>query len=200
MLDTMVEAAERRDGGWHLRVGGGTLVADSLVIAAPGARSLVGVESPAEPGVTLVTLVLDAPDLDAAPRGTGVLAVGGVTRARALTHATAKWPWLREAAGERHVVRLSYPAADAPDADGALADASRLLGVSLAPHQRRACARVSWPDAAPARIVPPDLPRVELVGSAAGLSGLAAIVGAGTPGNEVSSISRPGPERRKMDP
>lgn len=179
MLDTMVEAAEHRDGAWHLAAGGGTLVADSLVIAAPGARSLVGVDGPAEPGVTLVTLVLDAPDLDAAPRGTGVLAVGGVTRARALTHATAKWPWLREAAGRRHVVRLSYPAADAPDQGGALADASRLLGVSLVPEQIRESAHVSWPDAAPARIVAPDMPGVELVGSAAGLSGLAAIVGAG---------------------
>ena len=56
-----------------------------------------------DPGaeVTLVTLVLDAPELDAAPRGTGVLVAREATdvTAKALTHATAKWSWLAEAAG-----------------------------------------------------------------------------------------------------
>ncbi|MGN6502432.1 MAG: protoporphyrinogen/coproporphyrinogen oxidase, partial [Pseudolysinimonas sp.] len=62
--------------------------------------------------VTLVTLVVDAPELDAAPRGTGVLvAAGAGVGARALTHVTAKWDWVREAAEGRHVLRLSYDAA-----------------------------------------------------------------------------------------
>ncbi|WP_116281315.1 protoporphyrinogen/coproporphyrinogen oxidase [Subtercola boreus] len=76
---------------------------------------------PGSSAVTLATLVLDAPELDRAPRGTGVLVAEDVTSvgAKALTHATAKWGWLAAAAGEgRHVVRLSYgrgaPATSAP--------------------------------------------------------------------------------------
>ncbi len=68
-------------------------------------------------GIELVTLVVDEPALDAAPRGTGMLVhpdAGGVG-AKALTHATVKWPWLAEATGGAHVLRLSY----ATDADGA---------------------------------------------------------------------------------
>ena len=56
-------------------------------------------------------MVLDAPGLDGeAPRGTGVLVGAGVSgvAAKALTHSTAKWPWLRESAGGRDVLRLSY--------------------------------------------------------------------------------------------
>ncbi|WP_255252612.1 protoporphyrinogen/coproporphyrinogen oxidase [Curtobacterium sp. 'Ferrero'] len=61
-------------------------------------------------GIELVTLVVDEPALDAAPRGTGMLVhpeADGVA-AKALTHATAKWPWLAEAADGAHVLRLSY--------------------------------------------------------------------------------------------
>jgi len=61
-------------------------------------------------------------------------------RAKALTHSTAKWPWLaarvRAAAGEgMHVVRLSYGRIGSetvpPTADEAARDASVLLGVPL---------------------------------------------------------------------
>ncbi|MDR6905645.1 oxygen-dependent protoporphyrinogen oxidase [Agromyces sp. 3263] len=114
---------------------------------------------PAAASVELVTLVLDAPALAAAPRGTGVLvAVGtpGVT-AKALTHSTAKWPWLAEAAGAREVVRLSYGRAGEPNPlDGrsdaevealALADASALLGTPLDASMLRASGRSAWRDA-----------------------------------------------------
>ena len=76
----------------------------------------------------LATLVVDSAGLDAAPRGTGVLMTG--TMPRALTHATAKWPWLAERAGRgRHVVRLSYSSAVTQQT--AVADAERLLGVAF---------------------------------------------------------------------
>ena len=47
--------------------------------------------------VLICTLVLDDHRLDGAPRGTGVLVSAHATgvRAKALTHATAKWRWLR---------------------------------------------------------------------------------------------------------
>ena len=105
-------------------------------------------ERPAEgPGVALVTLLVDVPELDASPRGTGVLVANGVAgvEAKALTHATAKWAWLREETGPGcHILRLSYGrAGDTSSATGpgtsdarlfrhALRDASALLGVPVA--------------------------------------------------------------------
>lgn len=109
--------------------------------------------------VELVTLVLDAPALDAAPRGTGVLVVQGTpgVTAKALTHSSAKWQWLADAAGRRHVVRLSYGRAGEPDPlDGrtddevaslALADAAALLGTPLDATMVRAAGRTAWRDA-----------------------------------------------------
>ena len=103
--------------------------------------------------VLICTLVVDDHRLDAAPRGTGVLVSAHATgvRAKALTHATAKWPWLAELAGPgRHVLRLSYGRGDGTDlpaeselAAVALADAAELLGVALRPADvvdRRWCA------------------------------------------------------------
>lgn len=85
---------------------GGERLDGPVVLAAPG----IGEADPV-PGrrVTLVTLVVDAPELDDAPRGTGVLvAEGADVGARALTHVTAKWEWVAAAADGRHVLRLSY--------------------------------------------------------------------------------------------
>lgn len=109
--------------------------------------------------VELVSLVLDAPELDVAPRGTGVLVAAdapGVT-AKALTHSSAKWSWLADAAGGRHVVRLSYGRAGAAspltdlDEDAvtelAVRDASALLGVPIDRSQVRAAGRSAWRDA-----------------------------------------------------
>ncbi|MCD1269352.1 NAD(P)-binding protein [Microbacterium sp. MEC084] len=97
------------------------------------------------PVVDIVTLVLDAPELDAAPRGTGVLTVPGSSRAKALTHVTAKWAWVRERAAGRHVVRVSFgtqdeaPATSRLDqgevAELALAEAAGLLGLPLRRRQ-----------------------------------------------------------------
>ena len=116
-------------------------------------------EWPAAASVELVTLVLDAPALDAAPRGTGVLVAAGTpgVTAKALTHSTAKWSWLADAARPRHVVRLSYGRAGAPNpldgrsdeevAELALADASALLGLPLDRTMLRAAGRSAWRDA-----------------------------------------------------
>lgn len=62
-------------------------------------------------GVVLVTLLLHAPALDARPRGTGMLVAPSVrgVAAKAMTHVSAKWPWIAETLGPgRHLVRLSY--------------------------------------------------------------------------------------------
>lgn len=136
------------------------LAAPRLVVTTPALVDQLGplVGGPAdllpdpEPGadVRLVTLLLRAPELDDSPRGTGLLVApphrdaGRTTppsdvEAKALTHSTAKWPWLRErvravAGPGHHVVRLSYGrigATSEPDLDRVVADSSRLFGVDL---------------------------------------------------------------------
>lgn len=89
-----------------------------------------------------LTLVLDAPELDARPRGTGMLVAPGTTgvAAKALTHLTSKWNWLGQSApAGRHVLRISYGRVrepyPQPTLAGGLADASRMLGVELSADQ-----------------------------------------------------------------
>lgn len=152
--------------------GGSTFVVDArfALLASPAAASrhllveaLEGWSEVSEwraaASVEIVTLVLDAPALDDAPRGTGVLVAADATgvTAKALTHSTAKWSWLAARAEGRHVVRLSYGRAGEPnpldglsDADLralVLADASALLGVALDDAAIRALGRAAWRDA-----------------------------------------------------
>ncbi|PYY48001.1 protoporphyrinogen oxidase [Curtobacterium sp. MCLR17_043] len=117
--------------------------------------------APDRTGIQLVTLVVDQPELDAAPRGTGMLVHpdAQAVSAKALTHATVKWPWLADVAGGRHVLRLSYattgtdPAGVAtslpveptdPVGSRALQDASTLLGVPITADRVSGAARVGW--------------------------------------------------------
>jgi oxygen-dependent protoporphyrinogen oxidase len=122
--------------------------AEALRLLAPFSTEIASAEPTETPTVELVTLVLDAEELDAAPRGTGVLVAefdGSSVLAKALTHSTAKWEWLRTEASaanpHRHVLRLSYgrqgapnPTIGLPDADVrgiAIRDATDILGVPL---------------------------------------------------------------------
>jgi oxygen-dependent protoporphyrinogen oxidase len=148
---------------------GGAHLAGEPLIAAPG------IAGSAEPGrrITLVTLVVDAPELAAAPRGTGVLvAEGAAVRARALTHLSAKWKWVAEAAAGRAVLRLSYDGEPSPDAvPAALADATTLLGVPLGGLEDAAI--VTWERAAP-RVHSVD--GMHYVGESVSGTGIAAVV------------------------
>ncbi|WP_159449658.1 NAD(P)/FAD-dependent oxidoreductase [Demequina sp. NBRC 110057] len=181
LTSTVVSSLRRKGRQWEAWTEDGRHVADQVVVAAsrPAAAALVPqVERAPDRQVALVTLSLDAPELDAHPRGSGVLAVDGVTRAKALTHATAKWDWVAKAAPTRHIVRLSYALDNAEDlAPHAVSDASRLLGVPIADRQVRDLVQVVWHDAAPTRAGAREpVPGVHLVGASAGFSGLAAIV------------------------
>lgn len=126
--------------------------------------------------VTLATLVVDQPRLDAAPRGTGVLVANGTPgiRAKALTHATAKWPWLAERADGKHVLRLSYGEDHADLAEIARADAASLLGVPIEPGAVVDFARVQWARTTAVETAPDG---VTLVGEAIAGTGLANIIG-----------------------
>lgn len=183
------------------------LLADAVIVATPEreARRLLAATVPAlgraagaSPEVEIVTLALDAPALDSAPRGTGVLTVPGAFVAKALTHSTAKWAWLRHAADGLHLVRVSFGAqGEAPataaldDTDAAalaLAEASALLGVPLAPAQLRGAHRARFAQSQPAsqlgraesvaaaRAAVRAVPRLAAVGAWLAGTGLAQVV------------------------
>ncbi|GAT71605.1 protoporphyrinogen oxidase [Microbacterium sp. HM58-2] len=149
------------------------MTADAVIVAtsetvarsllADAVPALAATEAAAAPEIEIVTLLLEAPALDAAPRGTGVLTVPGSHTAKALTHSSAKWEWVRRAAGERHVVRVSFGAQGEPaatarlDEEGAarlaLAEASALLGVPLAEDALVAAHRARFVQSQPASII-----------------------------------------------
>jgi len=78
-------------------------------------------------GVALVTMLVRAPQLDAFPRGTGMLVAPTVEHigAKAMTHISAKWAWVGEALQQQlgaghHLLRLSYGRITDDPAAGAL--------------------------------------------------------------------------------
>lgn len=85
-----------------------------------------------------VNLAVRAPELDASPRGNGMLVARGSQRvsAKALTHLSAKWPSLTADCPEGlHLLRVSYGRSGEAEVElsteQAMADASTLLGVGL---------------------------------------------------------------------
>ncbi|GAA1865021.1 protoporphyrinogen/coproporphyrinogen oxidase [Myceligenerans crystallogenes] len=201
-----VTGIERLGDEWRVATERGEFRGSRLVVATAAAAGLLEIGGAPVPergaDIWLATLLLDAPELDAAPRGTGMLVAAtdepagrrrtsgeasgddrrhasgeirpagrrragdeargddrrhpsgeawpagrrrAVVRAKALTHASAKWPWLarrlRDAAGPgTHVVRLSYgrigEATAEPTREEAIQDASALLGVDLTGRAR----------------------------------------------------------------
>ncbi|UKA48569.1 protoporphyrinogen oxidase [Arthrobacter sp. FW305-123] len=115
------DAVVKTTDGWRVTAGESTFDAGRLVVALDGPAAvgllekslpeLSGLRPAPGPLVSLVTMVVDLPQLDGRPRGTGILVAPETPgiRAKALTHATAKWDWLAEQAGPgTHVLRLSY--------------------------------------------------------------------------------------------
>ncbi|WP_341856578.1 chlorite dismutase family protein [Brachybacterium sp. GPGPB12] len=166
-----VTGLDREGEPWRVRTARGErLEADRLVLACPPdtARALLAVAAPEiaeaipetpSAAVRLVALVLDAPALDSHPSGTGALVAPGTPgiRAKALTHASAKWEHVERAAREAlpsaaspHLVRLSYgrPGEQPPGreeiVDLALADASAILGTPLTRSRLADWAVIDW--------------------------------------------------------
>ncbi|MBB2975745.1 oxygen-dependent protoporphyrinogen oxidase [Microbacterium endophyticum] len=173
-VNTSVTALTETPTGWGLTTDGAVtegaeeFTAVIVAVTEPEARALLSpvvsaleAETAAAPEVELITLVIDAPELDTHPRGTGVLTVPNSHVAKALTHSTAKWPWL-DALTESgtHVVRVSFGAqgevpatAELNDTDAvalAVAEASALLGVALHPQKVRGWHRDSYVQSQPA--------------------------------------------------
>lgn len=153
-------------------------------LLAPHVPELAAVAAGSSPRIEIVTLVLDAPELDAAPRGSGVLTVPGSHIAKALTHSSAKWAWLRERAGSRHVVRVSFGSAGEDPATGALddeaagalalAEASALLGVALRPAQLLGSHRARFVQAQPSAVLGAAERRTAASAAVAAVRGVAA--------------------------
>jgi oxygen-dependent protoporphyrinogen oxidase len=220
ILGTRVERLDpRADGGWSVELAPALdaepgaepeppLAADAVIVAthepearrllAPVVPGLAAASAAAAPVVEIVTLVLDLPTLDAAPRGSGVLTVPGSHVAKALTHSTAKWSWVARDAGARHVVRVSFgsqgeaPAtAELTDEDAvalAVAEASALLGVPFGQEALIAGDRARYVQAQPgsaigqadaaaaARAAITSVPGVGAVGAWLAGTGLAQVV------------------------
>ena len=217
---TPARSVQRTAGGWRVATDQATYDAGLLVVAVEGPAAidlleetlpeLAGLRPDAGPDVSLVTLVVDVPALDAAPRGTGVLVAPqspGV-QAKALTHATAKWAWLADLAGPgRHVLRLSYGravapggspasrgggAAAAPRSDdelfhAALADASTLLAVPVSAGDVVGWDVVRWAGALPFASLG-HRQRVADVRSLCAADGTLAVVGGWLSGNGLAAI------------
>ncbi|MFE7844290.1 protoporphyrinogen/coproporphyrinogen oxidase [Microbacterium sp. NPDC057407] len=173
-LVTALAADVTENGGairLRTRVDDPSTLTGRVVVAA---ADFTGV-APSGRRIDLVTLVVEQGELDAAPRGSGMLvATGAPVHARALTHATAKWEWLRHAAAGRHVLRLSYDETPDDPVATARADAETLLGVELPVVAGSAV--VSWtrPAGDEASGVVPGVEAV--VGETVAGSGLAGIV------------------------
>ncbi|MGN6428813.1 MAG: protoporphyrinogen oxidase [Leifsonia sp.] len=161
---------------WTVRLADGSTVdADAVVVAAPADAALrllptadpeladlAGLDWPAASSVELVTLVIADDRVTAAPRGTGVLVAdtsGSRVRAKAMTHSSAKWAWVAEAAGGRNIVRLSYGRAGRPAETTSLpdeelraiaaADAAEILNIPFPESAVEAFARTPWTNALP---------------------------------------------------
>ena len=178
LVDELVADLERL--GVTIELGRRATLLNGRVAGFENAHVVVaaaGVAAPAHATkTTLATLVVDAPALDAAPRGTGVLVVPGTpgVHAKALTHATAKWQWLAARAEGKHVLRLSYSSPPSGLAAIARADAGTLLGVAPSSLAILDFAQVEWKRPAPAA---PALDGVTVVGEAVSGTGLAAVIG-----------------------
>ena len=143
-----------------------------------------------------VCIVLDAPELDAGPRGSGLLVTPDTEGAdrrvacKAITHYSIKWPGVVAGTG-KHVLRVSYGRAGVPTPEptlaGALADAGVLLGVPLAEEQVVGHAVIHFPNSLPPQTPAHRVRVADLTERLAGTPGLA-ITGAWFAGTGLAAV------------
>ena len=209
---TAATAVARTRDGWRVEAAGTSYGGALLVMAVDGPAAvellegavpaIAGKKPASGPDVKLVTLVLDKPDLDRRPRGTGILVAPQTPgiQAKALTHATGKWDWLAAAAGPgRHVVRLSYGRVDGasahpagPQADeelfaAAVRDASALLNVRITREDVQGWDVVRWRGALPFAAVGHRARAAEIRRACTAAGGLA-VVGGWVAGNGLAAV------------
>jgi oxygen-dependent protoporphyrinogen oxidase len=206
------DTVARTPAGWRVTAGHETYDAGLLVVALDGPAAvgllaealpgLAGKRPEGGPDVRLVTLVVDVPELDRRPRGTGILVAPQTPgiEAKALTHATGKWDWLAAAAGPgTHVLRLSYGRVDGsssrtggPSTDNellaaSLRDASALLDVPIDSDDVIGWDVVRWQGALPFAAVGHKA-RVADVRRICAQAGGLAVVGGWVAGNGLAAV------------
>ncbi|MBT2531926.1 FAD-dependent oxidoreductase [Arthrobacter sp. ISL-48] len=213
LLDSSrADAVARTPEGWRVTAEHETYDAGLLVVALDGPAAvglleeavpgLAGKRPETGPDVRLVTLVVDVPELDRRPRGTGVLVAPQTPdiEAKALTHATAKWEWLAAAAGPgTHVLRLSYGRIDGsasvtpgPSTDNellaaSLRDASALLDIPIDVEDLVGWDVIRWQGALPFAAVGHKA-RVAEVREACAGAGRLGVVGGWVAGNGLAAV------------
>src|SRR5690606_32217231 len=116
---------------------------------------------------------------------------------KALTHATAKWSWLRDPADGRHVVRVSFGAQGEPAATAvldddaaahlALGEASAMLGVDLPASALADAHRARFTQSQPASLSGAADRRRDVRARVQKVDGLA-VVGAGLAGTGLAQV------------
>ena len=174
--DVLIVATGHADARRLLSPYAGAALDDSMTDAAPLRE--------------VVTIVVDAPALDAAPRGAEVYAVPGTRRASGLVHQTARWAWLSQAAGPgRHVLSVAFDVASDAGTDGgphaglddaavgelARGEASALLGLALDEAAVRGVHRACFALARPASTIGHGEATDAVRRATAGARGLAAV-------------------------
>ncbi|RRD29025.1 protoporphyrinogen/coproporphyrinogen oxidase [Actinomyces bowdenii] len=171
-----------------------------LLGGLPGLEARV--EAPSGSPIARLILVARAPGLDEAPVGSGLLVAPAVgdgscpVGAKALSHLSAKWPWIGQALRERHgpgvhALRLSYGRPGAPrprvDLDRALRDAAALTGVRIAPPEVIDHMLVRW-DEALAPTTPEGRERVRRLEGRVARAGGVGLTGAWVAGSGVAAV------------
>ena len=182
-----VHDIERAAGGLTVRTADGSQHADRVVITTgPAAtRALIGAPPVSSRGVRLVSALVASDALDANPVGSGVIVAAGVpSRAKALTHTSAKWAWADLGPG-RHLVRLSARESAAPGLDTAedvAREVSVLTGIPIAAENIEALTTATWSDAVaqapldPAQIAAAERCGIHFAGAVVAGTGLASVV------------------------
>jgi oxygen-dependent protoporphyrinogen oxidase len=184
--------------------------ADAVIVAvgAREARTLLAAHvaeldtAPREtPGVIeTVTLAVSASTLDTHPRGARVVRIPGTGPAAAVSHETARWAWLADAAGPgRHIVRVRFGGGDTEPATTGLTDdqaralaaseASALLGVDTAELRVLASTRTTSAAERPSSALGHAAETAAIRTAIAGSDGLAA-VGAWLSGSDPADVVR----------
>lgn len=178
---------------------------ERLVVALPGPTSqrLLGAslplptwELPLGAPIAHQVLMVDAPELSAGPRGSGILitppANATQVQAKAISQLSYKWSWMRQVLPrDRHLLRVSYGRVGhpypQPTVAQALADTNAALEVALSSRQVVASMLVRW-DGQLAPPTPAHRAQVEHFQSAAGRYRGLAVTGAWVAGSGFASV------------
>lgn len=208
------ELARTDDARWRVLLatddgsGSGPLVGDVVIVAtspddaarllSPFAAGVVTEMTDAATEREVVTLVVDAPELDAAPRGAQAYPLPGARTASGVVHETARWEWLADAAGQgRHVLHVAFDRGrgetsvlgpdDVAATALARAEASALLGVTLDEASVRGAHRAAFALPLPASALEHDAHAGAVRTAVAAEPGLA-VVGAWLAGSGLAQV------------